>query len=303
MPARSPLSLAALASAAVSGLEPMRTQLLDATADDIDTALIEDNLSRHWVVRAPRNNVASMRLDAESQLIGQLRSWLPFGMPEAEGVAPLRSGGRALVHRKLPGRPIRPLELLHRPTLATAYGQAIAAIHNLPTRLVEEAGLPVYTAEEYRFRRLAELDRVAATGLTPVRLLTRWEHAVEEVGAWRFIPCVVHGDLAGDNVLAEGEEVTGVMEWSETRVADPADDLAWVSIGATETAMGPVFTAYTAARSEPVDVDLRRRARLSGEFAIARWLLHGVHTDDSAIIDDAVQMLADLEAGVGDEPW
>ncbi|GAB6901432.1 phosphotransferase [Kineosporia succinea] len=303
MPSRSALALAAMASAAISGLEPMRTQTLDATADDVDTALIEDNLSRHWVVRAPRNDVAGMRLDAESQLVAQLRSWLPFGMPEAEGVAPLRNGGRAIVHRQLPGRPVRPLELLHRPALAASYGEAIAAIHDLPPRLVEEAGLPVYTAEEYRFRRLAELDRVAATGLTPVRLLTRWEHAVEEVGAWRFIPCVVHGDLAGDNVLADGEKVTGVMEWSETRVADPADDLAWVSIGATEPAMRPVLEAYTAARSEPVDVDLARRARLSGEFAIARWLLHGVHTDDAAIVDDAVQMLADLEAGVGDQPW
>ncbi len=281
----------------------MRTQTMDATADDVDIALIEDNLSRHWVVRAPRNNVASMRLDAESELVSRLRSWLPFGLPEAEGVAPLRNGGRALVHRKLPGRAVRPLELLHRPALAVSYGEAIAAIHNLPTRLVEEAGLPVYTAEEYRFRRLAELDRVAATGLTPVRLLTRWEHAVEEVGAWRFVPCVVHGDLAGDNVLADGEAVTGVMEWSETRVADPADDLAWLSIGATEPVLPAVFQAYLDARGEPVDVDLRRRARLSGEFAIARWLLHGVHTDDAGIVDDAVQMLADLEAGVGDEPW
>jgi macrolide phosphotransferase len=303
VPARSPLSLAALASAAVNGLEPMRAQTLDATADDVDSALIEDNLQRHWVVRVPRNNVASMRLDAESHLVGQLRSWLPFGLPEAEGAAPLRSGGRALVHRKLPGRPIRPLELLHRPALATSYGQAIAAIHNLPTRLVEEAGLPVYSAEEYRFRRLAELDRVAATGLTPVRLLTRWEHAVEEVGAWRFVPCVVHGDLAGDNVLADGEAVSAVTEWSETRVADPADDLAWVAIGATEPVLGQVLEAYVEARSEPVDTDLTRRARLSGEFAIARWLLHGVHADDAAIVEDAVQMLADLEAGVGDESW
>nr|WP_269329600.1 phosphotransferase [Kineosporia babensis] len=295
--------MAALASAAVNGLEPMRTQTVDANADDVDTALIEDNLSRHWVVRAPRNDVASMRLDAESELVSRLRSWLPFGLPEAEGVAALPNGSRALVHRKLPGRPIRPLELLHRSALAVSYGEAIAAIHNLPTRLVEEAGLPIYTAEEYRFRRLAELDRVAATGLTPVRLLTRWEHAVEEVGAWRFVPCVVHGDLAGDNVLAEGEAVTGVMEWSETRVADPADDLAWLSIGATEPVLPVAFKAYLEARGEAVDVDLRRRARLSGEFAIARWLLHGVHTDDAGIVDDAVQMLADLEAGVGDQPW
>jgi macrolide phosphotransferase len=301
--ARSPLALAALASAAVRGLEPVRAQLLAAAADDVDVALVEDNLKRQWVVRAPRNTAAGVRMDQEGQLISQLMSWLPFGLPQVEGSAALRSGGRAVVHRQLPGHPVRPLELVHRPGLAAAYGRAVAAIHDLPVRLVEEAGLPVYTAEEYRFRRLAEVDRAAATGQVPTRLLARWERAVEEVGAWRFAPCCVHGDLAGDNVLVEGEKVTGIVEWSETRVADPADDLAWLAIGATEPALDGVIAAYTAARREPSDPGLRRRARLSGEFALARWLMHGVGVDDRSIAQDAVQMLADLDAGVGDEPW
>jgi macrolide phosphotransferase len=301
--ARSPLALAALATAAIHGLEPVHTRRLEATADDVDSAVIVDNLKRQWVVRAPRNAAAGIRMDQESQLLGQLMSWLPFGLPSAEGTAPLRSGGRAVVHRQLPGHPIRALELLHRPGLLQAYGQTVAAIHELPVRLVEEAGLPVYSAEEYRFRRLAEVDRAAATGLVPTRLLTRWEQAVEEVGAWRFVPCCVHGDLAGDNVLAEGETVTGVMEWSETRVGDPADDLAWLAIGATEPALDDVLTAYAAARREPPDPALRRRARLSGEFAIARWLLHGVSNGDRAIIEDAVGMLTDLDASIGDTPW
>jgi aminoglycoside phosphotransferase (APT) family kinase protein len=162
----------------------------------------------------------------------------------------------------LPGRPIRPLELLHRPGLATAYGSAVAAIHDLPVRLIEDAGLPVYSAEEYRFRRLAEVDRAAATGQVPTRLLTRWEHAVEEVGAWRFVPCCVHGDLAGDNVLVEAETVTGIMEWSETRVADPADDLAWLAIGTTEPALDGVLAAYVAARGSSAAARSRSRSMI-----------------------------------------
>ncbi|HST83832.1 MAG TPA: phosphotransferase [Kineosporiaceae bacterium] len=303
MSARSPLALAALASAAIHGMEPIHTSRLVASADDVDSAQIEDSLKRHWVVRAPRTAAAGIRMDQEAELIDQLMSWLPFGLPQAEGTAPLPTGGKAMVHRRLPGHPIRPLELLHRPGLATAYGQAVAAIHDLPVRLIEDAGLPVYSAEEYRFRRLAEIDRAAATGRVPTRLLTRWERAVEEVGAWRFVPCCVHGDLAGDNVLVEAERVTGIMDWSETRVADPADDLAWLAIGSTEPALDSVLAAYIAARRESPDPSLRRRARLSGEFAIARWLLHGVNLDDAAIIEDAVQMLADLDASIGDTPW
>jgi macrolide phosphotransferase len=284
-------------------LEPVHTQRLEATADDVDSAVIEDNLKRLWVVRAPRNATAGVRMEQESNLITQLMSWLPFALPQAEGTAVLPTGGRAVVHRQLPGHPIRPLELVNRPGLAGAFGRAVAAIHDLPVRLVEEAGLPVYTAEEYRFRRLAEVDRAAATGLVPTVLLSRWERAIEEVGAWRFVPCCVHGDLAGENVLAEGENITGVVEWSETRVADPADDLAWLAIGSTEPALDGVLTAYLGARREPPDSSLRRRARLSGEFALARWLMHGVNANDREIVDDAVQMLADLAVSVQDAEW
>jgi aminoglycoside phosphotransferase (APT) family kinase protein len=301
--ARSPLALAALASAAVRGLEPVRARSLEAAAQDVDAAVVEDNLRRTWVVRAPRNAAAGIRMDQEAQLIAQLMSWLPFGLPQVEGSAPLRAGGRAVVHRQLPGHPIRPLELLHRPGLAGAFGRAVAAVHDLPVRLVEEAGLPVYSADEYRFRRLAEVDRAAGTGLVPTRLLSRWEKAVEEVGAWRFVPCCVHGDLAGENVLVEGDAVTGIVEWSETRVGDPADDLAWLAIGATEPALDGIVAHYTAARREPPDASLRRRARLSGEFALARWLMHGISVDDAAIVDDGVQMLADLDTGIGEDPW
>lgn len=303
MPARSPFALAALACAAVRGLEPVQVQALTASADDVDAAVIDDNLKRRWVVRAPRNTAAGVRMDQEAQLISQLMSWVPFALPQVEGTAPLRTGGRAVVHRQLPGRALQPIELIHRPGLANALGRALAAVHDLPTRLVEDAGLPVYTAEEYRYRRLAEVDRAAGTGQVPARLLERWERAVEEAGAWRFMPCCVHGDLAGEVVLVDGDSITGIIEWSEARVADPADDLAWLAVGSAVPALDTVYTAYTAARRELVDKDLRRRAQLAGELAVARWLLHGVTSDDAAVVDDAVQMLSDLDSAVADATW
>ena len=85
----------------------------------------------------------------------------------------------------------------------------------------------------------------------------------------------------------------------KTLVHGQDDELA----RATEPALPGVLAAYTAARREPVDPALPRRARLSGEFALARWLMHGVNTDDAAIVDDAVQMLTDLDATVRDTPW
>jgi aminoglycoside phosphotransferase (APT) family kinase protein len=230
-------------------------------------------------------------------------AFLPFSVPEAAGSASLPEGGRAVVHRALPGTEVDPATLTPASPLTAAVARALAALHDVPERVVEDVGLPVYSAEEYRRRRLAEVDRAAASGHVPSSLLSRWEHALEEVGAWRFVPCVVHADLAGENVLTDGDQVTGVLEWAETRVADPADDFAWLASGCSPQTLDAVVTAYGAARRSAPDADLVRRARLAAELAVARWLLHGVSTDDAGIVDDARTMLADLEASVADQAW
>ena len=72
-----------------------------------------------------------------------------------------------------------------------------------PALLVSNADLPSYTPNEFRQRRLNELDQAATTGKIPPLLLRRWEHAMEDVSLWRFNPCVVHGDLHEDNLLVE----------------------------------------------------------------------------------------------------
>ena len=37
---------------------------------------------------------------------------------------------------------------------------------------------------------------------------------------------LVHGDFGSNNVLAEGEHITGVIDWSEAMIGDPLYDVA-----------------------------------------------------------------------------
>jgi aminoglycoside phosphotransferase (APT) family kinase protein len=217
------------------------------------------------------------------------------------GSAPLPEGGRAVVYPYLPGVPLHPGDLRPGPGLSAALGRALAALHDVPHSVVEDAGLPVYEASQYRERRLAELDRAAGTGHVPKNLLTRWEKVLEDVGRWRFQPSVVHGDLVAEHVLVDGGAVVGMLDWAEAKVADPADDLAWIAVGADSEALDSVLEAYAVSRREQPDRHLATRARLAGELALARWLLHGVTTEDSGVVQDAVQMLRDLDADVGED--
>lgn len=303
---RSPLVLAALASAAVPGLHPRSTRATEVTGADFDTAIVTDTDNRHWVVRAPRQAAAGAQLESELLLLAHLgdpqRAALPFAVPAPAGTAALPEGGRAVVYPYLPGSPLHPGTLTRGPGLAAALGRALAAVHDLPRSVVEDAGLPVYEAPEYRQRLLSELDRAAATGHVPSRLLTRWERALEDVGRWRFQPCVVHGDLVAEHVLVEGSTVLGILDWGQAKVADPADDLAWLAVGADTGALDSVLEAYAVGRSDAPDRHLASRARLAGELALARWLLHGTTAGDAAIVADAEQMLRTLEKDLGEEP-
>lgn len=303
VPRRSPLSLAAIACAAVRGLEPVNARPVPTGVGDLDAAVVDDDLSRVWLVRAPRTAAAGARLEQETALVDALMSWVPFALPQVEGSVALPAGGRAMVYRQLPGQPVSLADLEPGPGTAAALGRAIGAVHDLPARLVEDAGRPSYGAEEYRYRRLAEVDRAAGTGKVPPRLLGRWEQAVEEVGAWRFVPCCVHGDLAADSVLVQDDAVVAVLDWSQSRVADPADDLGWLVAGASQPVLESVLEAYAAARRERPDPHLTRRAHLVAELAVARWLMHGIGSDDADVVDDATRMLADLDEAVADTPW
>lgn len=301
---RSPLVLAALASAARSGLVPVVTRPAATTGTDFDTAVVTDDQNRHWVVRAPTSVAAGASLESELSLLRGLRdptrTVLPFQVPDPTTTVDLPEGGRAMVYRYLAGEPLHPGDL--SAGLGAALGTALAALHEVPRSVVEDAGLPAYEAEEYRTRRMAELDRAAATGHVPSALLTRWEQALEDVGRWRFQSTVVHGDLVAEHVLVDDGRVVGVLDWAEAKVADPADDLAWVAVGADASALDSVLEAYAMARADQPDRHLAVRARLAGELALARWLLHGVRTDDAGVVDDAVEMLRELAADVATDP-
>ncbi len=303
--ARSHLTLAALATSAVPGLDIVRTAPYSSGQHgDYDSALLEDRSGRRLIVRVPRTKSVEDEQTADLVALRSLstgvRSRLPFRVATWLGEAPI-APTRAYVYEFLPGTPVQLDDIAPGDGLAASIGRAVAAIHSLPTAFVGDAGLPVLSAADAQRAAGGLLDRAAGTSLVPTSLLRRWENALNDTSLWQFQPAVVHGSLQSTSFLAEGDAVTAVLGWSELRVGDPARDLNWV-LGARRAHVAEsVFDAYNAARQVTVDRQLRQRALLYAELEIARWLLHGTDRHDRAVIDDAVSMLGGLADSVGDE--
>jgi macrolide phosphotransferase len=309
---RSPNALAALASAAVPGLNPVQVESPpDYAGAEYDVAFVDDDRGMRWVVRAPRRTAAALSLEAEARVLGELRRRLPVAVPDPVGFVPLPEGGRAVIYPFLVGEQLHADDLVAGSGLAVEIGRVIAALHEVPPEVFDEAGVPAYSADDYRLRRMAELDSAARAGELPAILLTRWERSLEDVSRWRFAATPIHGDLAAEHVLVDRAgargplhaRVSGLIDWAAACVADPADDLAWVALSADSGALDTVVEAYAMARREQPDRHLVQRARLAGELALVRWLNAGVAADDAAIVDQAQTAIHHLAGQVAaDQP-
>jgi aminoglycoside phosphotransferase (APT) family kinase protein len=296
------MELAAIASAAVPGLAPTGVAGAPDDAADFDSALLVDDAGKQWRVRSPKHAEASMRLETELQALRAftpaVKAELPFLIPHMAGS--VRQGELStFVYSHLAGT-TRALDTLASGgrSMAQELGRVIAAIHELPKDMVQRADLPSYEANEYRQRKLNELDQAATTGRIPPILLRRWERALEDVTLWRFGPTVVHGDLHEDHLLIAADRVSAVTGWTDLSIGDPAEDFAWLAAAEDTSFVEAVYASYATARATAVDPHLSRRAALAAEFALAQWLVRGVALEDPAMISEAEDMLATLAADV-----
>lgn len=299
--ARSPLTLAALATAAVPGLEVAAAHPIGSGAHgDFESALLTSADGQYFIIRVPTSERAEAEQSADLVALRALstgvRKRLPFSMSSFVGQTPV-GGTRAIVSEFVLGHKISLAQIPAGEGLAVSIGEAIAAIHSLPTTFIADTGLPVYSAHELLQQSLATLDRAASTGLVPAALLQRWEEATGDAALWQFAPTVINGALSADSMLVDGAGdgaiVVGILGWHALSVGDPARDLFWLLGSPREGVADTVLDAYLAIRGTS-DRQLGRRARFYSELELARWLVHGTTVRDESIIEDAVSMLHSL---------
>ena len=292
---RSHFTLAALATSAVAGLDVVGAQAFGSLGHgDFDAALLTARDGGHWIVRVPRSEKAEAEQSADLVALRALstgvRTRLPFAVSSFAGQVPI-AGTRAVVYEFVYGSKISLADIT--PELAASIGTAIAAVHALPTSFIVDAGLASHNAIDGHRAAIGLVERACATGLVPIALQQRWEHAGAESALWQYTSTVINGSMGSDSVLAASDQVTGILGWHGLRVGDPALDLQWL-LGATQPgATDAAFDAYGAARGQ-IDRQLRQRATLLAELEVARWLLHGTEVRSTSIVDDAVELLSAL---------
>lgn len=274
----------------------------DVSNDDFDRVLCRTTDDRVVSISSPLTASAAELQNAEhrvGQLLGAgVRERLPFGVPHTLA-AGSHDKRRIVVTEETFGTPLSSTK--DPRTVLGSLAVAIAAIHNLPASIVTRNVIPTTTSLDSLRDAAGIIDRAHQTTKVPSALLDRWDAAIEDAGMWQFTPTITHGDLDFDAVLADGPTVTGIINWSHARVADPADDLRTV-FGRVATDVAADFMAVYSAERPSNDRRLAHRARFASELDVARWLIHGADTNNDGIVADAVGMLNSLLTAVTDNP-
>ncbi len=303
--AKTPLELAALATCAVPGFQIVALCAPQFSDEVSSVTGVIDARGDKWTVTCPHDSVGGLDLDAESGVLARLAKArdarkLPFDVPRIHGMTFTPQGDRVLVHQNLGGRTMTEEDFDDPHILPSSLGKSLAALHNLPPSTYTGVDLPAYSATECRDRHYALLDEAAANVLIPANLWNRWDAALEEISLWRFAPAPIHGDLQGNSLVLDHSVVRAMTGFSSAHVGDPAQDIAWILAQGCEAFFDRFREAYSQERSV-VDLHLFTRAQLLSELAIIRWLVHGLHAEDSSIIEDARDMLTDLSQDLGED--
>ncbi|WP_224241380.1 phosphotransferase [Hyalangium gracile] len=246
-------------------------------------------VNRRWVFRFPRRRVAISLLENEGRILPRLAHHLPLRIPEPvwhghpdEGF-PYPFAGYAL----LEGVTACALEWTpeERQRNAAPLGKFLAALHGIPVddeTLTQGPGDELARAD-LRKRAPMILERLAKVEAEHPDVdgaaIRSWLSRLIDAPPWMRRPCWVHGDLYARHLLVdEHHTVTGILDWGDVHLGDPAIDLTLAFTFLPPEARQAFRNAYGA-----IDAATWDRARFRAFHYGVALLLYGESEGDKAI--------------------
>jgi aminoglycoside phosphotransferase (APT) family kinase protein len=237
-----------------------------------------------WIFRFPRRAEVVDRLRVEAALLPELAAVLPVAVPVFE--VSVFDAVSFVGYRKLPGEPLR--HEVDAPELGRGLGAFLAALHRFPVERARELGVRSGSPQEWFDRQQAFLEQLEERVL-PLLGAAEQERArlafADFLRSGRsFEPALLHADLGPEHILSRGERVTGVIDWSDARIGDPALDFAWVLHGT-----GPRFADALLSAYAPTDEALRDRAFFYHRLGPWHEVLYGLDEGRSELVASGLE--------------
>lgn len=251
------------------------------------------SVNGHTLFRFPRRRDVAEQLENEVSLLRELTEALPVPVPNpryySEGCRSFKLP--FMGYERVEGTPLSHAVLgsEERERAAREAGRFIGELHSFPRERAEEVGVRGYTPESWRqhyvdfHRRMHEYVYVLLPAEIQAAAETFWTQFLSDERMQRFEPVLIHGDLGPEHVLVdEGSgAVTGVIDFGDAAVADPALDLA----GFEEPFRRLVLEQYGAAG----DPDILVRAEYYRRIVPFHKVMFGAETGDRDMLRRGIE--------------
>lgn len=202
---------------------------------DFKVAYAEDMKGNEWILRYPRRDDVIKKTIVEKKTLDVINKHVDFQFPLW-----LVYEDDLIAYRKLTGVPAGTIdpdiqnyvwemdhenvpEQFHQ-TLA----KTLASLHSTPIEEAAKAGLIVHTADEARESMMERMVKVKDRFGVGESLWERWQNWINSKDLWPEKTGLIHGDLhAGHTMIDKDANVTGLIDWTEAKVTDVANDFVF----------------------------------------------------------------------------
>lgn len=230
-----------------------------------------------------------MRLDREARLLAAVAAVSPLPVPEPTFTV-AESGCMAYV--KLPGTPLLDMPQIqradHDTSVAAALGEFLTALHAVPTsRMTDLVDIDDQPLTEWR-REAAAIyptvaGRIPSAHRRPVEAFL--DAASPDDG---YSTVFSHNDLGIEHVLVDPATwtVTGVIDWSDAAIVDPAYDFGLLYRDLGGAALRAAIGGYRAGNRDLAA--LNERAVFYARCSVLEDLAYGIETGRDKYLDKSL---------------
>ena len=255
------------------------------------------DIGGEYIFRFPRRPDVKLQMEKEACLLPKLAQALPVPIPQFEFVWLEDPDPTACFvgYRKLPGQPLTP-KAMTTSQITRQLAGFLSKLHRFSSQ-PGACNLPAGTSQGWRqsyqkffdwirsevFPLLAEGARLAATDL--------WQGFLNQEENFHFQPVLIHADLVWEHILFDPGRgcLTGVIDWGEAVIGDPALDFAGLFDIAGRDATEQVLCEYDG----PVDQTFWQRIHFYRTILPFHSIRYGLLSGSKAHLKKGLQQLGE----------
>lgn len=247
-----------------------------------------------YVFRFPKPDVNVLDLQRELLILPVVRTHSTLPVPQPHFVPLDRS---YVGYRKLPGRTLMNAAEEVPPSACAAVGSQLGAflsgIHGIPVAEFDSSAVKHESLSLEDCLASARDDYAQARTGIPTQYAPRVERFLDASppsDAWDGDAVFSHNDLGSEHILVQNGVVSGIIDWGDTAVTDPAYDFGLLYRDLGPTVLEASLERYARVHSAEKD-QIRRRAHFFGRWRVLENIAYGLTPQNAAYLDAAMRSL------------